>query len=140
MDIAIQTTASVKLSTSIRALTCGLESAGWTIRCFEMNMATERAKIELVRHDGKCSKMVVAFIAQNGRADIERFIETLKIEPVGRRGDRFIAEYWDTLFVGRKTYVGMRPGLRMLCSYLADNSNRTLATSDVKALLAPLMQ
>jgi hypothetical protein len=136
MDTAIQTAASDKLSTSIRALTCGLESAGWKIRCFEMNMATERAKIELARADGR----IVTFLARNGSAVIERFAESREMVSVGRKGDRFITDRLRVDFLGRQSFTCARPGLRALCSYIADNSMRALAAGEVRALLAPLMQ
>lgn len=136
MDAAIQAAASVKLSASIRALTCGLESAGWTIRCFEMNMATEQAKIELARTDGR----IVTFLSRDGSAVIERFAESREMVSVGRKGDRFITDRLRVDFLGRQSFTGARPGLRALCSYIADNSMRALAASEVRALLAPLMQ
>jgi hypothetical protein len=136
MDTAIQTAASDKLSTSIRALTCGLESAGWKIRCFEMDMSAERAKIELARTDGR----IVTFLARNGSALIERFAESREMVSVGRKGDRFITDRLRVDFLGRQSFTSARPGLRALCSYIADNSTRTLAAGEVRALLAPLMQ
>lgn len=128
-----------ELSRSIRALTCGLESAGWSIRCFELDMSTDRARIELVRLDVGPTKRVVNFFSRDGQSSITRELEYCEPVTIGRRGDRFIAYRLRSEFLGRQSYPGARIGLRYLCSYLADNSTRAIGPAHIRALLAPVM-
>lgn len=127
-------------SAALRNLQVVLESAGWSLRCFELNLHAERVKIEVVRLDQN-GKRVVTFLGTAEKSVIERFSEGRELVPIGRKGDRFITDQLRVDFLGRHTIPsGFRSGLRCLCTYLAENSGGRLLPADARNLLRPFLQ
>lgn len=109
-----------------------VESIGWEPRAIEIS-DTGRIKIELKRD----SLRVYLTRDELNRVSIsrERWVE--ENEPVGRRGDRFIAKKLRAEFLGRQSCAGIRAGMRTLAHYIADNSG--LQRIEVKNIFRPLL-
>lgn len=124
-DITSIDTAEVRLA----ALQRTLELAGWELVNVDINVTGDRARVELKRGD-----LHVTFDGDSRSHMIER--ETLRwVEGAKRYSGR-----WDRVLLGRsRVPIGWRGGLRLLCTYLAENGTRELEAARVRAALAPLM-
>jgi hypothetical protein len=107
-----------------------LESAGWTIEIFDVDLTTDHARVQL-----RCGPLRVTFDGSARSHTIEREIVAWV------DGPRRYSGRWDVTLLGRKRVdgVGWRGGLRLLSTYLADNGARSIAPADVRRALAPLM-
>lgn len=68
-------------------------------------------------------------------ADLPEMLTADDVGALLQQGDRFITDRLRVDFLGRQSFTSARPGLRALCSYIADNSTRALAAGEVRALL-----
>lgn len=109
-----------------------VESIGWEPKAIEIS-DTGRIKIEIKRG----SLRVYLTRDELNRVSISRERWFEENEPVGRRGDRFIAKKLRTEFLGRQSCAGIRDGMRTLAHYIADNSG--LQRIEVKNIFRPLL-
>lgn len=121
-------------ATSSNRLASALSAHGWEVMAVEINAVTERAYVQVRRHDG----LHVTLAAEASRGHLVRERHSHTQVTVGRRGDRFIADRVTVELVGRDRVGGWRSGLRALSSYIADNTP-ALPAAEVRRLFAPMM-
>lgn len=119
-------------SAALRVFESSLEHMGWLVRAVEVDLVNDTARVELKRIS---DHRLVTFDARNGRSTITR--EVLVTELVTYRG---LPQYKSAYrLMGRTTHEGMRWGMRMLATYIADNSAdgcRLNAKNAFRALLS----
>lgn len=100
------------------AIALVLERIGWRLVHLDLDLSQETGCMAIRRES-----LEVTLAADNlGRGSITRELVERVTHVIGRRGDRFRAERFRTTFLGRTRVAGLRSGLRVLCNYIADNS------------------
>lgn len=115
-----------------RSLPRTMESFGWSVLSVEVDSIERTLRVELRNGD-----RLATFDARNGRATATHERVENYLAPVGRKGDRFLAERIAVRFVRRDRFDGIRSGLRSFCLSIAEGSGA--ARSEILDSFRPLL-
>ena len=135
--VVVHQRAPAALPDTAKALACGLERHGWSVRNVDIDLVAGRAVVELHRFDGR---WVYLDARTDGSTCVERWQRRATVTRY-RGGPQ--CDSFEDQFLGRSRAEGPRAGLRTLCNYLADNPMPgfpALTASDARNLFRPVLQ
>ncbi len=122
---------SAGLHVKLSAMARGARRCGWEITYAEIDAASRAVRIEATQGLLCAPARRVILSGSWDRSHLERFMYRRGQEPRGRRGDRYMSETCEVVFLGR-TSGHLRDTLRTLGAYFADNDRPLLnATTSV---------
>lgn len=118
----------------VRALSASLDRFGWECTQADIDLGARKARMCFRSYTGR---LVTLDTDSLGRVTVTREQRASETALVGRRGDRMPVERLTTLFLGRSRPAGIRPGMREVANYIADNAGvaRELVGAPIAALL-----
>lgn len=100
-----------------RSFSAALSRAGWELKALDIDFSCGKARATIQSAD-----LLVTLDMDRGRFAVSREIVEWSQKPIGRRGDRFIAERVSTRFMGRDKFTSAKDAVQFFCEYAQQNS------------------
>lgn len=124
----------IEPSKDMRSIQRALSRIGWEISYVDANAVSGVLRVQVRRGD-----LIVTLHGESNRGVVMVERRSASRVPVGRRGDRFMAERIETELVAPPIRVqGFRVGMRVLCNIIAENAQ--IPTGEVRGTIgAPIL-